>query len=217
MNLKILYDNEARQGFEARWGFSCLLEFEDENILFDTGWDGSVLLSNMGKFGIKPDDIDRIVLSHAHWDHIGGLHHVRKQGMEIYVPESFSSRMRGELASLFKLHEVSKSQKIREGVWTTGELGKDIPEQSLAVETSRGIVVIVGCSHPGVREIFSAASKFGKIWGVIGGMHGFDDYELLEDLGMIVATHCTVNKENIAEMFPKTYLAGGAGMELSLE
>lgn len=216
MKLKIVYDNEAKPGFERGWGFSCLIELEDEKILFDTGWDGNVLLSNMRKFGVKPEEIKRIVISHAHWDHLGGLSHVRRQSVELYVPHSFSKRLRGELASKFDLHEVKGPQKIREGVWTTGELKNHIEEQSLVLKTARGLVVLVGCSHPGVRKIFSAASKFGKITGVVGGMHGFDDYELLKGLDLIVATHCTVNRRKIAELFPNAYVEGKSGLEITL-
>ncbi|MCD6248673.1 MAG: MBL fold metallo-hydrolase [Hadesarchaea archaeon] len=217
MRLKILYDNEAKPGFESGWGFSCLIELEDEKILFDTGWDGNALLLNMGKFGVRPEDIGRIVISHAHWDHIGGLSHVWRQGMHIYVPHSISRHLRDELASRSHLHEVEGPQEICSGVWTTGELKNEIEEQSLVLKTSKGLVVVVGCSHPGVRKIFSVASKFGKISGVVGGMHDFEDYEVLEGLDLIVATHCTVNKKKIAELFPKAYVEGKAGLEIILE
>lgn len=217
MKLKIVYDNEAKPGFEKGWGFSCLIELEDEKILFDTGWDGNVLLSNMRKFGIEPEEIKRIVISHAHWDHLGGLPHVRRQGVEVYVPHSFSKRLRDELASRFDLHEVKGAQKIREGVWTTGELKDGVEEQSLVLKTRKGLVVLVGCSHPGVQKIFSAASKFGKIWGVVGGMHGFDDYELLKGLDLIVAAHCTVNKKKIEELFSDAYVEGKAGLKITLD
>jgi len=217
MKLKIVYDNEAKPGFEKGWGFSCLIELEDEKILFDTGWDGNVLLSNLKKFGVRPEEIKRAVISHAHWDHLGGLPHIRRPDMEVYVPQSFSKRLREELASRFDLHEVKDAQKIREGVWTTGELGKEIKEQSLVLKTSKGLVVVAGCSHPGVRNIFSAASKFGKISGVVGGMHGFRDYGLLKSLDLIVPTHCTVNKDKIAELFPEAYVEGKVGLEIGLE
>ncbi|MDI6883751.1 MAG: MBL fold metallo-hydrolase [Hadesarchaea archaeon] len=216
MKLKIVYDNEAKPGFEKGWGFSCLVELEDEKILFDTGWDGNVLLSNMKKFGVQPEEIKRVVVSHAHWDHLGGLPHIRRRDLQVYAPQSFSKRLRGELASRFDLHEVKDPQKIREGVWTTGELGKGIKEQSLVLETSKGLVVIAGCSHPGVRNIFSVASKFGKIWGIVGGMHGFKDYEVLKDLSLIAPSHCTVNKRKIAELFPDAYVEGKAGLEIAL-
>jgi 7,8-dihydropterin-6-yl-methyl-4-(beta-D-ribofuranosyl)aminobenzene 5'-phosphate synthase len=77
-------------------------------------------------------------------------------------------------------------------------------------------VIIVGCSHPGVRKIFSAASKFGKIRGVVGGMHGFKDYEVLKGLKLIAPSHCTVNKRKIAELFPEAYVEGKAGLEITL-
>lgn len=217
MKLKIVYDNEAKPGFEKGWGFSCIIELEDEKILFDTGWDGNVLLSNMRKFGIKPEEINRIVISHAHWDHLGGLPHVRRQGVEVYVPHSFSKRLRDELASRFDLHEVKGAQKICEGVWTTGELKDGMEEQSLVLKTKKGLVVLVGCSHPGLRKIFSAASKFGKISGVVGGMHGFKEYTLLKKLDLVVPTHCTVNKRTIAELFPEAYVEGKAGLEIILD
>lgn len=217
MELKIVYDNEASPGFEKGWGFSCLIELGDERILFDTGWDGNVLLSNMKKFGVRPEGIKRVVISHAHWDHLGGLPHIRRRDMQVYVPQSFSRRLREELASRFELHEVKGPQEIREGVWTTGELGREIKEQSLVVKTGKGLVVVVGCSHPGVRNIFSAASKFGGIFGVVGGMHSFKDYEVLEGLGLMVPSHCTVNKKKIAELFPEVYVDGKAGLEIALK
>jgi len=182
MKLKIVYDNEAKQGFEKGWGFSCLIELEDEKMLFDTGWDGNVLLSNLKKLSVRPEEIKRAVISHAHWDHLGGLTHIRRRDLQVYVPQSFSRRLREELASRFELHEVTDAQRTREGVWSTGELGKGVKEQSLVLGASRGLVVIVGCSHPGVQNIFAVASKFGEISGVVGGMHGFKDYALLEGL-----------------------------------
>jgi 7,8-dihydropterin-6-yl-methyl-4-(beta-D-ribofuranosyl)aminobenzene 5'-phosphate synthase len=214
MKLKIVYDNEAEPGFKKGWGFSCLIEVDDEKILFDTGWDGNLLLSNLKKFNVRPAEIKRAIISHAHWDHLGGLTHIFRKDMHLYVPQSFSKRLRDELSSRFELHEVRGAQQIREGVWTTGELGNEIKEQSIALKTKRGLAIIVGCSHPGVRNIFSAASKFGKIMGVIGGMHGFRDYEILKELKVIVPSHCTLNKKKIAELFPEACLKGKAGLEI---
>ena len=72
MKITIVYDNNAQEGLKCGWGFSCLIETGTNNILFDTGWDGHLLLENMEKLGIDPQIIDTLVLSHQHWDHIGG-------------------------------------------------------------------------------------------------------------------------------------------------
>ncbi|MFP4005687.1 MAG: MBL fold metallo-hydrolase [Candidatus Hadarchaeia archaeon] len=217
MNFKVVYDNRAKAGFREGWGFSCLIELEKENILFDTGWDGKILLSNMSKMNVKLDDIDRVVLSHAHWDHIGGLTHVLREGMKVYLPQSFSEHLKDELRPRTDLHVIDDPQEIMKGVWSTGELENKIEEQSLVLETSKGLVVVVGCSHPGVPKILSVSSKFGDLYGIIGGLHGFDQYEVLEGLGLIVATHCTENDDKIEELFQESYVEGGAGLEISLE
>ncbi|MCK4479872.1 MAG: MBL fold metallo-hydrolase, partial [Candidatus Lokiarchaeota archaeon] len=41
----------------------------------------------------------------------------------------------------------------------------------IAVKTDKGIVLIVGCSHPKMAHILDAVQQFGKIYGIIGGLH----------------------------------------------
>ncbi len=216
MKLKIVYDNEAEPGFRKGWGFSCLIELDDEKILFDTGWDGNILLENLKRFGVRPAEIGRTIVSHDHWDHAGGLTHIVRRDMQLYVPRSFSERLKEELSSRFELHEVGGPQRIREGVWTTGELGGEIKEQSVVLKAKEGLVVLTGCAHPGVRNILSAASGFGEVVGIVGGMHGFEDYDALRGLKLIVPSHCTVIKRRIVEMFPEVSLEGRAGLEISI-
>ena len=97
---------------------------------------------------------------------------------------------------------------------STGEL-RGI-EQSLAIKTTRGIVVVTGCSHPGVGEIIDAASGYGKVYGIIGGLHGFRDFKRLDGLSLICPCHCTTYKAEIKDLFPQQYTACGAGLELEL-
>jgi 7,8-dihydropterin-6-yl-methyl-4-(beta-D-ribofuranosyl)aminobenzene 5'-phosphate synthase len=217
MRLTVLYDSEAEQGLMKGWGFSCLLELERENVLFDTGWDGRILLFNMKKLGKNPRQIKKIVISHSHWDHMGGLTYLLRKGVEVYVPQSFSKHLKEEIASRSNLREVNGARKICEKVWTTGELGERIKEQSLIVNTGSGLMVVVGCAHPGLRKIFTVTSRFGKISGVVGGMHGFRSYALLKGLSLIVPSHCTENKGKIVELFPEACVEGRAGLKITLE
>jgi 7,8-dihydropterin-6-yl-methyl-4-(beta-D-ribofuranosyl)aminobenzene 5'-phosphate synthase len=218
MELTIVYDNEAfKEGLKEGWGFSAHIEKEEKKILFDTGWDGGDLLYNLGELGFNPRDIDIIFLSHQHWDHTGGLNHVlaKTKGVTVYVPSSFSGNMKKMIQSKADLVEITDSQEIMAGVYTTGELGggllRGVKEQSLVVETRKGLIAIVGCSHPGLEDILEKASDFGKLYGVVGGFHGFNKYEALEGLDLIVPTHCTQHKKEIKDRYRDKVEVGGVG------
>jgi hypothetical protein len=57
----------------AQWGFDAVVVTPAKKNLFDTGSDGQMLLSNMAKLRIRPKEIHKIVISHVHLDHLGGL------------------------------------------------------------------------------------------------------------------------------------------------
>ncbi|MCD6325910.1 MBL fold metallo-hydrolase, partial [Candidatus Bathyarchaeota archaeon] len=143
MDVKILYDNEAMKGFRSGWGFSCLV---GEKLLFDTGADLNTLLFNMHRFNVDLDRIDRIIFSHEHGDHTGGFQIIgllRK--VKVYLPKSFSRHFKNKISSFpnVDLIEVSRLEEIDDEIFTTGELGFLIKEQSLIVKTNRGLTVIV--------------------------------------------------------------------------
>ncbi len=213
MRLTIVCDNEAEEGFISGWGFSCLVDTGETKILFDTGWDGCALLHNLKKAHISPEEIGKVVLSHQHWDHIGGLSVLLNAhpDMEVYVPASFSKRLKDEISKRARLIEVSGAQEICRNIYSTGELGTGVKEQSLVVDSGSGLYLITGCSHPGLTEIMNAASKFGTVAGIIGGLHGSTEYGVLEGMRLIAACHCTVHKEEIAERFPGAFKAVSAG------
>ena len=48
----------------------------------------------------------------------------------------------------------------------------ELNEVSMAVKTPQGLVVVVGCSHPGIERILTEAAKIDpKIYSVVGGLH----------------------------------------------
>jgi len=208
MKVTIVYDNTVYQrGLKSDWGFSCLVEMEDTpRILFDTGTNGSILLSNMQKLNINPTSIDEVFISHPHFDHIGGLADFLQANKEVklYVPISCPKPSGAK-----EVVSIEQPYQIHENVFSTGEL--DGIEQSMAIKTNRGIVVIVGCSHPRMAHILGAASQFGKLYGIIGGLHGFNEFDLFKDLGVICPTHCTQHKAEIKSLYSENYVDGGVG------
>ncbi|MBN1538910.1 MAG: MBL fold metallo-hydrolase [Candidatus Thermoplasmatota archaeon] len=217
MNLTVLYDNEALEGFKKGWGFSCLVEHRGRKILFDTGWDGRKLMYNMKKAGIRKEDIDIIVLSHDHWDHIGGLTRVLHPKADVYLPCSFSKRLKKEISEQAHLHEVEGPVEVMEGIYMTGQLGERTREQAMAVDTGNGILVITGCAHPGLNVLMDAAGRFGRVTGVMGGFHDFDKLDRLGGLDMIVPCHCTERKKEIIMRFPDRARTCSAGQIISLD
>jgi len=216
MELRILYDNDAKKGFKSGWGFSCLV---GDRLLFDVGADLDTLLFNMRRASVKLDRIDRVVLSHGHGDHVGGIRVLTMLGaVELFIPKSFSGRYKRMLTSYSNvtLSEVDEAEEISEGLFTTGELGGFTREQSLIVKTDKGLTVITGCSHPGLDKIMKAASMFGDIYGVVGGFHGFSKLEALEGIGLIVPCHCTVRKKEILDLYPKTSIKCSAGCRIEV-
>jgi 7,8-dihydropterin-6-yl-methyl-4-(beta-D-ribofuranosyl)aminobenzene 5'-phosphate synthase len=210
MKVSIIYDNETWQpGLEAAWGFSCLVEMDGRRLLFDTGGDGPILLKNMEALNLDPRSISEIFISHGHLDHMGGLADLLrlKRNIRVYLPRSCSKPLEAR-----EVIQVQDHIEISENLFSTGELPG--AEQSLVVKTEKGLAVICGCSHPGVGTILKAASRFGQVAALIGGFHGFQEYELLADLALICPCHCTRHKAEIFRRYPETAVRGGAGRVL---
>ena len=212
IRITILYDNTAHvPDLNAKWGFSCLVERRDSPVvLFDTGPTGPELMENMKILEIDPDRIDIIFISHPHWDHADGLEEFLKHNDHaiLVIPPAF------DFSSTHKTIIASSPGSICEGIYTTGEL--DDFEQSMVMDSPEGMVVITGCSHPGIPEILKISREFGSIHALIGGFHGFSELDLLEDIPLVCPTHCTKLKDEILARFPDKCIEGGAGRVIEI-
>jgi 7,8-dihydropterin-6-yl-methyl-4-(beta-D-ribofuranosyl)aminobenzene 5'-phosphate synthase len=145
MEIKIttLSENTARRDdFLGEWGLSILLEIENMNILFDSGTSISAV-HNADILKIDLAQVSRIVLSHGHYDHTGGLRHVlRRIGKEVDViahPDIWQAKysrrkdeadryigipfQQRELESLGARFRLSKEPTlITDNIITTGEV-----------------------------------------------------------------------------------------------
>jgi 7,8-dihydropterin-6-yl-methyl-4-(beta-D-ribofuranosyl)aminobenzene 5'-phosphate synthase len=137
-----LSENTANYGFLAEWGLSILVEVDGLRILMDTGLSFSAV-HNAQLIGIDLATVDRIVLSHGHADHTGGLREVLKIRGEVEViahPDIWALKYvhrdgekeeqyngipfsRVELESLGARFNLAKEPiHITEHVMTTGEI-----------------------------------------------------------------------------------------------
>ena len=219
MEILILYDNNAyRRDLKTGWGFSCLVKGLEKNILFDTGGSGSVLMRNMEKMGVSPEQVDTVVLSHIHGDHTGGLEAFLQANprVTVYLPQSFPANFKQGIKSYgAKVVPVTGPVKIIEKAYSTGEMGVSIREQSLLLLSKKGTIVITGCAHPGIVKIITMAKALTKqrVLLVMGGFHlgGAAPRELeaiiskFRDLGVRYVGPCHCSGDSARAMFEDAY------------
>jgi len=201
--------------------------------LFDTGGDSAVLLGNMGLLGVDPRRISVILLSHIHGDHVCGLFgllsHTPKARVYLLqsLPREFKERVRRLAGSV---REVRGPAKILDGAYTTGELGGGVPEQSVVLESARGLIVITGYAHPGVVRIVAAAQatvdrKTALVMGGfhLGGMSAGEIHAIIarlkaQGVQMVGPCHCTgdLARYLMREAYGESFVEVGVGRVLTV-
>lgn len=229
VTIRVIYDNYIKtEGLKSDWGYSIIIEGLDKEILFDTGTKPDIFESNFRKMGLNPDRIDFLVISHEHRDHTGGIPAFVKMKRDIPVifPYSFSNSFKKKMVGLgLEPILVNEPAKICENLYSSGEFDFQVPEQALVLNTKQGLVIMTGCSHPGIVEMLKEIkSKFNKnVFMVFGGFHLLEKSEKEMDtiitemkaLGVIKcgATHCTGDKQitMIKNAFGVNYFELGVG------
>ena len=74
-SITIVYNHEGAAGADLvkRGGFSAFVQLEDRSLVFDAGGEASVILENLQSLGFDNVELDALVISHNHWDHVFGL------------------------------------------------------------------------------------------------------------------------------------------------
>jgi 7,8-dihydropterin-6-yl-methyl-4-(beta-D-ribofuranosyl)aminobenzene 5'-phosphate synthase len=171
-------------------GVSYLIKTDQSIILFDVGLnskqtDPSPLLHNMKHLGVTIDDIDTIVISHNHGDHVGG----RKWSNQMTFSlgnEQIDLGVKNVFTPVPMTYPglspicTKNPTKLSAGVTTTGIIANQLffggltAEQAIAVNVlGKGIVLIVGCGHQGLDKLLERAEVLfdTPVYGMIGGLH----------------------------------------------
>jgi 7,8-dihydropterin-6-yl-methyl-4-(beta-D-ribofuranosyl)aminobenzene 5'-phosphate synthase len=189
-----VYDEGAieRTSLIGAQGLSILVDVDDELTLFDTGMRGRYLMHNLEYLEINANDIKRVVLSHAHRTHTGGLPVLlenRNEKIDVLMPPGINDVVETKMGILKQSgmpkipdEASAKMNRITINEWTqlsdrlfvTGCIpGDGIEEIALVMMSRNGPVVICGCCHHGiVNTIAYVKERTGKkVSAVVGGTH----------------------------------------------
>ncbi|MCQ5376665.1 MAG: MBL fold metallo-hydrolase [Candidatus Methanomethylicia archaeon] len=144
LRVRLLCDNSVRMGMRrimAEHGFSALLKAEGGAVLFDAGQSGKVVISNIIATG-EVSGIEKVVLSHGHYDHSGGL---------LEIKEAFPSitKVYAGRGAFFRRYKKVRGKTV--------EIGAPFTEEQVR---EKG-VQIVECASPILVEDWIAAT--GKV------------------------------------------------------
>jgi 7,8-dihydropterin-6-yl-methyl-4-(beta-D-ribofuranosyl)aminobenzene 5'-phosphate synthase len=266
----ILYDSFGKDpSLTMDWGFAALVEYGGKRILFDTGNNAATFEHNVKAVGTDLRNLDFVVMSHRHGDHMGGLAYLLKvnPAVKIYAPKERSgvygddqpsstwyrkvtslppeSRYyRGSPPETIHMGEawpgahfqlIDSNTEIAPGIYLLALVSDkpgtlELRELSLAIRTPEGLVLVVGCSHPGVEQIVRAATAISpRINILVGGLHQIQapDPEVeriaavLHDqyrLERVAPGHCTGEPEFAAlqRAFGEHYVYAGVGSVVEL-
>jgi len=266
----ILYDSFGKNpSLTMDWGFAALVEYGGKRILFDTGNNAKIFEHNVKAVGVDLGNLDFVVMSHRHGDHMGGLAYLLKVNptVKIYAPKersgvygddqpsstwyrkdaSLPAEQRyysgappeiihmGEAWPGANFQLIDRNTEIAPGMYLIALVSDrpgtlELHELSLAIRTPDGLVLVVGCSHPGVEHIVQEATAINPHINILfGGLHQIQapdpEVERIATvlhnqyrLERVAPGHCTGEPEFAAlkKTFGDHYVYAGVGSVVDL-
>ncbi len=227
VRLLVINDNVPAPGLKNDWGWSVYIDMDDKSAIFDADTRPDILRHNIEKMGVEIGKTEFCVLSHHHWDHYGGFQYIGevKPGLKVYVPPGNVDFLRK-----WRLDPVvvNKPQEIMDDVWISGPARSSpfgIREIAMGIRIDNtGLVVIVGCSHPGVDKLSAQLMELSgeEIFLVIGGYHS-PSKKSIDRLASIsrfmCPAHCSGDpaKRYVMEKYGDKYVEVRTGSEVIVE
>jgi 7,8-dihydropterin-6-yl-methyl-4-(beta-D-ribofuranosyl)aminobenzene 5'-phosphate synthase len=169
LKITVMVTNLAADPHEGsgEWGYSALVEVDGHKVIYDTGATPNLALNNAKLLKLDLSGIDDVILSHNHWDHVGGLMSLRNAlksgnpkalsrahaGAGVFEPRlDVAGEDQNGLRAIradyvagggeFIVHE--KPTELFPGVWFTGPVPRKNPEKNwtpgLSLKTPAGLV-----------------------------------------------------------------------------
>lgn len=176
-------------GLRGEPGVSYLIRADDLTLLFDCGLgmgkDETAFEANARRLCVTTGDLDCLVVSHLHADHVGGAGHQFRStfalGREAELPSSLPAYVPTEMSHpRADVCVVDEARVLGPGVAVLPPLQRmlfwmgRIAEQALVVNVrGRGLVLITGCGHPEIERMLAAAERIvdAPVYAVVGGLH----------------------------------------------
>ena len=235
MKVVVIADNNpnpSKVRFRPTWGLSIYIETSKLNILFDAANNKYVIEENSRILGVNLGELDVIVLSHCHYDHVAGLRGLNVRCRKVFVPYPCEYFLKTYLVRRgFEVHEVKGVVKISDDIYLYSFNNYLIPEQILLIKRGDSSnVLATGCAHIGIGRILrTLKGRYNVNVGIVmGGIHMFDvkdEYVLKAILDMkscgvklFYPLHCSgENVRRYCEVLaPEIYGRGYVGLTLEL-
>ena len=176
-------------GLHGEPGVSYLVSAGGRRVLFDSGLSGgkpeSALAHNARVLGVSFADLDAVVISHLHADHVGGLRAMRQRtfafsgeplephGVPAHVPAQMG-HPRADVVVTAGPRVIGPGMAVLPPLPRMLFWAGYVTEQVLVVNVAGfGLVLISGCGHPRIEQILGVTERVldVPIRAVVGGLH----------------------------------------------
>jgi len=233
------------KGLVHEHGLCFHIQKDGHALIFDSG-QSDAAVRNAAMLRIDLGKVRRVVLSHGHYDHSGGVRHfvARIPSFDLVTGAGFFADKYGDVGAAYEflgndfdaqwladkgIAQITLDEPVREvapGIFAITDFPRVHPDETvnprfkvrvdgafvadtfadevmLAVDTPKGLVAVLGCSHPGVKNMLDAATqRLGRpIHAVIGGTHLVEaspeslsltvEYLKQKGVRIVGVSHCT--------------------------